>query len=124
MIAHPKGTTAASPRSVLGAVALGVLLGWAGARPLAGLGPWNVALWAGAVVALGVVEGSPRAKAARLGTFGFAVGFAFMCFGYAGEASLVTRVPPFALIGLFCGLCAIAFGGVVHVIQGAVGRRS
>ena len=36
-----------------------------------------------------------------------------------GEAALVTRVLPFALIGVFCALCAIALGGVVHLVLSA-----
>jgi hypothetical protein len=112
-------STRRRPFVFVGAAVLGVLLGWAGARPLSGLAVGNVVLWAVAVVVLGLVPGSARAKSIRLGTFGFALGLAFMCFGYAGEAALVTRVLPFALIGVFCALCAIALGGVVHLVLSA-----
>ncbi len=125
MGAEQEDRAIARQMSVLaGAALLGVLLGWAGARPLSGLAVGNVALWAVAVVALGRAEGSARAKAIRLGTFGFALGFAFMCFGYSGESALVTRVAPFALIGVFCGVCAIALGAVVHLILAGVRKSS
>lgn len=117
--------TVVGPVSVLAlAVLLGVLLGWAGARPLSGLAVGNLLLWGVATVALGMVEGSPRQKAIRLGAFGFAVGFAFMCWGYSGEPALTTRVVPFAFIGIFCAVCAIALGGLVHVIRSSVRSTS
>ena len=99
------------------AASLGTLLGWAGARPLSGLGVANIAVWGVATVALGAVEGTARAKAIRLGVYGFALGFAFMCFGYSGEGALTTRLVPFAIIGIFCAVCAIALGALVHVIR-------
>ena len=56
--------------------------------------------------------------------FVFALGFAFMCFGYTGQGALVTRFLPFALIGVFCGMCAIAVGSLVHVIRTALRSRA
>ena len=99
------------------AAALGVFLGWAAAKPLSGLAVGNLVVWGTAVVALGLLPGSRGTKAIRLWTFGFVVGFTFMCFGYEGSAALVTRVVPFALIGVFSGLCAIALGALVHGIM-------
>jgi hypothetical protein len=110
-------------RLVIIAIASGVLLGWIGARPLSGLGAWNVVIWAAVVVALGMQDGSARAKAIRLGLFGLVLGFAFMGFGYDGDGSLVMRVVPFAIIGLFCGACAIALGALVHLVLTGVHRR-
>jgi divalent metal cation (Fe/Co/Zn/Cd) transporter len=120
---HRGATVARQPAVALGGAVLGALLGWAGARPLSGLAVGNVVLWALAVVALGAVKGTARAKALRLGIFGFVLGFAFMCFGYSGEGALVTRTVPFALIGLFCSVCAIALGAVVHLVRARVGSR-
>jgi hypothetical protein len=110
---------------VLGlAVLLGLTLGWLAARPLSGLAAGNLGLWAVAVVALGTTYGTAPGKAIRLGAFGFAVGFSFMCFGYSGAEPLATRLLPFALIGVFCGGCAIALGALVHLVLSARAARS
>jgi hypothetical protein len=42
--------------------------------------------------------------------FGFAASFAFMMAGYSGEASLVSRIPPFLVIALFGGICGSLCG--------------
>lgn len=106
------------------AVLVGVALGWAGARPFAGLAVGNVVIWAIATVTLGMIDGSAPAKVFRLGAYGFTLGFAFMCFGYTGEAALTTRLVPFALIGLFCAVCAIGLGALVHVVRSWAHGRS
>ena len=95
---------------------LGVALGWLGAKPLSFLGVGNVLLWALAVVALGTRPGTAPGKALRLGLFGFVLGVSFMCFGYSGADALSTRLIPFAVIGLFCAVCAVALGALVHVV--------
>ena len=109
---------------LLVAAVAGVLLGWAGARPLSGLAAGNILIWAAAVVALGAITGTAPGKALRLGVFGFALGFSFMCFGYSGDDALTTKLAPFALIGLFCAVCAIALGALVHVIRSRLASRS
>ena len=105
------------------AAVVGLVLGWAGARPLSGLAAGNILIWAVAVVALGAITGTAPGKALRLGAFGFVLGFAFMCFGYSGDSALSTRLLPFALIGLFCAMCAIALGALVHVIRSRIGSH-
>ena len=99
------------------AAAGGVVSGLCAARGLAFLGWANILVWAVATVGLGVVDGTMRSKAIRLGTYGFTTGFAFMCFGYDGSASLASRFAPFAVIGVFSALCAIAAGATVHLVR-------
>ncbi len=108
---------------LIAAIAAGVALGWLGAVPLAVLSWGNALIWAAACVGFGLVDGTMRGKAVRLGCLGFTIGFAFMCFGYAGEAALVTRFAPFALIGLVCAVLAIAVGATVHQIRQRVRAR-
>ena len=114
------GTVSAASRAqsalLLVAVALRVLLGWLGAKPLSFLGVGNVLIWAVAVVALGTRPGTAPGKVLRLGLFGFVLGVSFMCFGYSGADALSTKLLPFAVIGLFCAVCAITVGGIVHVV--------
>jgi hypothetical protein len=54
--------------------------------------------------------------------YGFATGMSFMCFGYDGDAALVTRLLPFAVIGIFCAVCALAVGALVHLVRSGFGR--
>ena len=95
---------------------LGVVLGWLGAKPLSFLGIGNVLLWAVSVVALGTRPGTAPGKVLRLGLFGFVLGISFLCFGYAGADALSTKLVPFAVIGLFCAVCAVALGALVHLV--------
>jgi hypothetical protein len=105
---------------LLFAAVAGLVLGWVGARPLSGLAAGNILIWAVAVVALGAITGTAPGKALRLGVFGFVLGVAFMCFGYSGDSALSTRLLPFALIGLFCAVCAIALGALVHIVRSRI----
>ena len=98
------------------AVVGGVVSGFLGIHGLGFLGWMNTLLWLAATIALGLAPGTRNGKAVRLGTYGFVTGFSFMCFGYEGEPSLASRFAPFAVIGLFCAVCAIAVGAVVHVV--------
>jgi hypothetical protein len=125
MSEHDTGAASLSQAGVLAlAAATGLVLGWSGARPLSGLAAGNILIWAVAVVALGAITGTAPGKALRLGVFGFVLGFAFMCFGYSGDSALTTRLLPFALIGLFCAVCAIALGALVHVIRSRISSSS
>ena len=105
------------------AVVGGVVLGFLGIHGLGFLGWLIVFVWLAATIALGLAEGTRNSKALRLGTYGFVTGFAFMCFGYEGTPSLVSRFAPFAVIGMFCAVSAIAVGAVVHVVTHRRGRR-
>jgi hypothetical protein len=42
--------------------------------------------------------------------YGFVIAFVFMMAGYAGNASLISRIPFFAILGLFGGLCGLVLG--------------
>jgi hypothetical protein len=98
------------------AVVGGVVSGFLGIHGLRFLGWVILFVWLAATIALGLAEGTRNSKALRLGTYGFVTGFSFMCFGYEGAPSLASRFAPFAVIGLFCAVCAIAVGALVHVV--------
>jgi hypothetical protein len=94
----------------------GVISGWLGAHVLAFLS-WGITLvWLVVTVSLGLRPGTRSSKALRLGTYGFATGFSFMCLGYTGDGPLVGRVIPFAIIGLFCAAGAVVAGFVTHLV--------
>jgi hypothetical protein len=98
------------------AAASGVISGWLGVHVLAFLSWGNALVWLVVIVSLGLRRGARVSKALRLGTYGFATGFSFMCFGYAGEGPLVERLLPFAIIGLFCAAGAVAVGFATHIV--------
>ena len=102
---------------LLVAIAVGLALGFVSASPLSGLGAWNLAIWGIGNVALGNVPGSRFSKMLRLGAYGLTLGFGFMAFGYTGTEPFNTRAFPFLLIGLFSAACAIAVGGIVHLLR-------
>jgi hypothetical protein len=99
----------------------GVISGWLGTHVLAFITWGNALVWLVVTVLLGLRPGSRSSKALRLGTYGFVTGFSFMCFGYAGDEPLATRLIPFAIIGLFCAAGAVAAGLVTHLL---VARRT
>ena len=98
------------------AVVGGLASGFVGIHGLAFLGWVVVFVWLAVTVALGLAPGTQTGKALRLGTYGFVTGFSFMCFGYEGAMSLVSRFAPFAIIGLFCSLLAITVGAFIHFV--------
>ncbi len=107
---------------LLAAAVLGVLSGFLGIHGLAFLGWVITLLWLAVTIVLGLAPGSRGQKAVRLATYGFATGMSFMCFGYEGDGALVTRLLPFAVIGIFCALCALIVGALVHVASRAIDR--
>ena len=91
-------------------VALGALLGWAASHALF-LGLWTLVPWGAAGLALGYWTG--RRGAMLAGTlYGFTLAFVFMLAGYTGQAAVVTRIPFFALLGLFGALCGLVLAAV------------
>ena len=84
-------------------IALGLLLGWVASHALF-LGWWTLLPWGAAGIALGYWVGRRTAILAGA-LYGFALCFVFMVAGYAGSAPTITRVPFFALIGLFGAIC-------------------
>ena len=98
------------------AAILGIISGWLGTHTLAFLTWGNALVWLVITIGLGLPPGTMISKALRLGTYGFVTGFSFMCFGYAGAPPLVTRVFPFAVIGLFCAAAAVTAGFVTHLL--------
>jgi len=92
-------------KKIILATALGVLLGVAGSYALF-LQIWTLLPWGIAGIALGY--GTRRGERLAAGAcYGFALSFAFMIANYSGTDSLVSRLPVFALMGLFGSLCGM-----------------
>jgi hypothetical protein len=73
-------------------------------------------------VLVGVLAPTRRAAVAEAATYGFSLAFTFMVAGYDGTATLISRLPLFAVLGLvgagYAALLALA-GSIVP----AAGRR-
>jgi len=95
---------------VITALVLGVLLGMAASHALF-LGWWTLVPWGIGGLALGFAF---RRSATLVGAiYGFVLCFTFMLAGYNGTASLISRVPFFAIIGCVGAICGavLAFTG-------------
>ena len=90
---------------IAGAIALGLALAVAASHALF-LGWWTLLPWGIAGVVLGLwTRKGETALAGAL--YGFVLSFTFMVVGYTGNASLISRLPFFGLLGLFGGLCGL-----------------
>ena len=97
------------------AIVLGLVVGITGQYYLF-LGFFSLIPWGLAGLALGCFC-KGKANAALAGSlYGFVLSFSFMTAGYTGNASLLSRLPFFALLGLFgavCGLLAALVGFLI-----------
>jgi hypothetical protein len=61
----------------------------------------------------------------KIDKFGFVLSFVFMIAGYSGPAPLVSRLPFFAILGVFGGACGLVLGVVGFWVRGRVekGKR-
>ena len=97
------------------AVVVGALFGLAGPYYLF-LGWFSLIPWGIAGLALGYW--SERRERFWVGLlYGFALCFSFMIAGYTGNASLVSRLPFFALVGVFGALCGLGLTLVGHRLR-------
>ena len=103
-------------RKIVVSILVGALLGVIGARYLF-VGSWlSLIPWGMAGLLIGYWS-QKREWLVNGICFGFAVCFAFMIAGYSGSASLISRLPFFALIGVFGGACGLVLGWLGFVIK-------
>ncbi len=100
----------------------GVILGFLSARYIF-VGSW-LSLIPWAIVGLVVCYWSGKQQAIINGAiYGFAIAFTFMLAGYSGSASLISRVPFFAILGLIGALCGAALGFIGGRARDLVEKR-
>lgn len=100
---------------IIVAAGFGMLLGILGAHVL-WLAIWTLVPWGLAGAELGYWW-NDRRPALPGAVFGFALSFSFMVAGYLGKDSLLSRIPPFAMLGLVGGLCGLSLaivGALLH----------
>jgi hypothetical protein len=94
---------------VMVSILAGGILGLIGARYLF-IGSWLSLIPWGIVGLLIGYWSKKREWLVNGSCYGFAITFVFMMTGYAGSAPLISRVPFFAALGLFGGLCGLVLG--------------
>jgi hypothetical protein len=100
----------------------GVILGFLSARTIF-VGSWlSLVPWAMAGLLVGYWSGK-RQAIINGALYGFAIAFTFMLAGYSGSASLVSRVPFFALLGLIGAVCGAALGFTGGRVRNLVEKR-
>jgi len=104
------------------AIFIGAALGIIASRYLF-VGSWmSLVLWAIAGLAIGAWC-KRRSQAMLIGAvFGFAVSFVFIWSGYTGSASLISRLPFFAILGMVGAVCGFVLGFVGYMIRRLVQR--
>lgn len=104
------------------AVVVGAALGVIGSRVLFVGSALSLVPWSVAGLALGAWSTGYRQSLVVGAAFGFAVAFIFMASGYAGAAPLVTRLVPFAALGLVGAVCGLGLAVIGRAAAGAVAR--
>jgi hypothetical protein len=94
---------------VMVSILAGSLLGLIGARYVF-VGSWLSLIPWGMVGLLIGYWSQKREWLVNGSCYGFAMTFVFMLAGYGGSASLISRMPFFAILGLFGGLCGLVLG--------------
>lgn len=83
---------------------------------------WIVLPWG--AIAIALAYDSKNHRVISSAAFGFTATFVFMLRGYDGADSVISRVPPFLLIGLFGGICGLAAGWIGTKISKGKNRKS
>ena len=105
------------------AIAAGAVLGVLNGRFLF-LGSWlAIVLWAVAGIALGA-WGTKNEAIVNGVVYGFVLSFAFLVAGYSGKFSLTSRIPFFAVLGVFGGVCGLGLGLLGFYVRANVSNRN
>ncbi len=110
-------------KKTVAATLLGLILGILAARYVL-VGSWfNLVPWGIAGVAIGYF-GTKNESVVNGVVYGFILVFVFMIEGYSGTHSLVSRLPFFAILGVFGAACGLGLGLVGFQIRTKIdGRR-
>lgn len=73
--------------------------------------------WGLVGLAMGIYAKSTKEAVINGGIYGFVLSFMFMIIGYTGIQPLVTRLPFFAVLGIFGALCGIFLGFTGHFLK-------
>ena len=95
---------------------IGFLLGFIGSRYFF-VGSWlSLVPWGIAGLAIGYWS-QRREALINGGIYGFVLAFVFMIAGYTGSASLISRLPFFAILGIVGGVCGLILGWLGFLLK-------
>jgi hypothetical protein len=100
-------------------VLVGALLGIIGVRYLFVGSALSLVPWTIAGLAIGYWS-DKRASMINGAVYGFALSFVFMIAGYSGSASLLSRLPFFAALGLFGAVCGLVLGLLGFLLKAGI----
>ena len=100
------------------AILLGAFFGGILAKFLFNGSAWNLIPWGLVGLGTGIFARNKKEALISGAIYGFVLSFLFMVEGYTGAQPLVTRFAPFAVLGLFGGVCGAILG-----IIGSFGRQ-
>lgn len=100
------------------AVLLGAFLGGFLAKFLFNGSAWNLLPWGLVGVGIGIFARNKKEALVSGALYGFVLSFLFMVGGYTGAQPLITRFPPFAVLGLVGAVCGAILG-----VLGSFGRQ-
>jgi len=107
---------------LLVSILAGGFLGWIGARVLF-VGSWlSLIPWGIVGMLLGLWSQKPEWLVNGV-CYGFAEVFVFMIAGYAGSAPIISRLPFFAILGLFGAFCGLILGWLGFAVKTILIRR-
>ncbi len=107
----------------IASIVAGLILGVVGSRYLF-VGSWlNLIPWTIAGFAIGY-WGTRNESIVNGVVFGFILSFVFMLAGYNGRVSLISRVPFFAVLGVFGGVCGMVLGLLGFHVKTKVIKRT
>ncbi len=106
-------------KKIIAAGIAGVIVGISGQYYL-NLGAYSLIPWGVVGLIFGIwCEKRDSTYAGAL--YGFCLSFAFMVAGYKGSASLISRLPFFALLGLFGAACGGILGTIGNFLRRTYG---
>jgi hypothetical protein len=94
-------------KPIIIASVIGVVLGYLGAKVLFVNSGKSLVIWATVGLVIGYLCTTYLQAIVTGAIYGFALSFFFMVFGYNGSESLLSRLPFFALLGLFGAVCGL-----------------
>lgn len=103
------------------AIIVGTLLGIIGARYVFVGSALSLIPWGTVGLAIGY-WGDRRAALINGAIYGFVLTFVFMIAGYSGTASLLSRLPIFAMLGVVGAICGFVLGLVGFLLKGTFQR--
>ena len=106
-----------------GLVALGATLGLLGARYVFVGSGVSLLPWGLVALLVGAFAPSRRAALAGGSAYGFALAFTFMVTGYDGTATLMSRLPFFAILGILGAACAALLALTGYFVAAATRRN-